>query len=190
MQLREMRDYCDRRKWDTEVFSDHGFSGAKESRPRLDELMKECRRGKWDVVLVYRFDRFARSLKQLILALEEFQNIGVQFVSLHEQVDTTTPAGRMLFQIIGAMAEFERELTRGRVISGIANARAKGVKLGRRRADANTEKITQRRAQGASWEEIGRELGISRMTAQRALLREANAQKPCFEANSPMTQIQ
>src|SRR5579864_9154514 len=90
MQTREMLETCKRRGWTSELFSDHGISGAKESRPELDRMMSLARKRKCDVVMVYRFDRFARSLRQLVNALAEFESLGIQFVSVREQVDTTT----------------------------------------------------------------------------------------------------
>ena len=131
MQLREMRELAERRGWAQELFVDAGYSGAKETRPELDRMMGLVRRRKCDVVLVYRFDRFARSTRHLVNALDEFRALGVQFISVHEAIDTTTPVGRMAFQIFAAIAEFERELIRERVKSGMAHAKAKGQHVGR-----------------------------------------------------------
>lgn len=186
MQIREMREFCGRRKWKPENFLDHGFSGSKLNRPELDRMMALCRRRKFDVVVVYRFDRFARSTKHLVDALEEFQGLGIQFVSLHENVDTTTAQGKLLFHIFAAIAEFERELTRERVRSGLANARAKGIKLGRPRSDArilaNVEKIRALRASGETWEAVARQVGVSVASARRALREAVSDQKPLSEA--------
>lgn len=160
MQLAEMQEFCERRKWSPDIFADAGYSGAKASRPELDRMMTECRRGKYNVVVVYRFDRFARSVRQLVEALAEFNELGIQFVSLHENVDTTLPQGKLLFHIFAAIAEFERELTRERVISGLAHARARGVKLGRPKVIVNVDRIAQLRAQGMPWRAISDELGV------------------------------
>jgi DNA invertase Pin-like site-specific DNA recombinase len=100
--------------------------GAKDRRPKLDELMADAARRRFDCVLVYRYDRYARSLRHLVNALEEFRALGIDFVSLHEGVDTSTPNGRLVFGIFASIAEFERELIRSRVRSGLAAARAKG----------------------------------------------------------------
>jgi DNA invertase Pin-like site-specific DNA recombinase len=170
MQLREMQEYCDRRKWKVEIFADPGWSGAKLNRPELDRMMQACRRRKFDVVVVYRFDRFARSTKHLVDALAEFNSLGIQFVSLHENVDTTSPQGKLLFHIFAAIAEFERELIRERILSGIAHARSKGRKLGRPRRNPDVARIASLRAQGVPWEAIAAEMGISRATAIRAFL--------------------
>ena len=107
VQLREGREYCERRGWDVIAeFTDVGVSGAKERRPQLDELLAACRKRRLDAVVVSRYDRFARSLPQLVNALEEFEALGIQFVSLHENVDTTTPNGRLVFGIFASIAEF------------------------------------------------------------------------------------
>src|SRR5713226_4218279 len=132
MQLEEVRAYCERREWKiVGEYVDTGISGAKEHRPALDRLLITCRKRLVDAVVVYRYDRFARSLRQLVNALEEFRALGIDFVSLHEGVDTSTPNGRLVFGIFASIAEFERELIRDRVRSGLAAAKAKGKRLGR-----------------------------------------------------------
>ena len=132
VQLRESRDYCQRRGWEfAREYVDRGISGSKEHRPQLDQLLGDCRKRLVDAVVVYRYDRFARSLRQLVNALEEFRSLGVDFISLHEGVDTSTPNGRLVFGIFASIAEFERELIRDRVRSGLAAARARGKHLGR-----------------------------------------------------------
>ena len=183
MQLREMTEFSARRGWTGgEIFTDAGYSGSKVNRPELDRMMQLCRRRKCDVVVVYRFDRFARSVKHLVDALTEFNALGIQFVSLHENVDTTTAQGKLLFTIFAAIAEFERELTRERVKSGLANARAKGVHLGRPESPArivgNIERIRELRACGQSWDTIARVVGVSATSARRALTEAVMRQKP------------
>ena len=169
MQINELRDYCQRRQWEVaDEYVDAGFSGAKERRPALDRLMDDCKSRKVDAVVVYRYDRFARSLRQLVLAMEEFRALGIDFVSIHEGVDTSTPNGRLIFGIFASIAEFERELIRDRVKSGLAAARAKGKKLGRPRVNVDVARIASLRAQGRSWAQISQELGIGKGTAQRA----------------------
>jgi DNA invertase Pin-like site-specific DNA recombinase len=133
MQTAELREYCQRRGWEVvEEFTDR-ISGAKDRRPALDKLMAACRRRQVDAVVVYRYDRFARSLRQLVNALCEFNELGIQFISLHEGVDTSTANGRLIFGIFASIAEFERELIRERVRSGLQHAKSRGVKLGRPR---------------------------------------------------------
>jgi len=120
MQLEELRAYCQRRGWEiANEFVDAGVSGSKESRPALNRLLADAKRRKFDIVLVYRYDRFARSLRQLVNALGEFDSLGIHFVSLHEGTDTSTPNGRLIFGIFASVAGFE-------VRSGVAAARARG----------------------------------------------------------------
>jgi Resolvase, N terminal domain len=136
MQIDEFRAYCGRRQWEiVEEFIDTGVSGSKESRPALNRLLADAKRRRFDTVLVYRYDRFARSLRQLVNALAEFDALGIHFVSLHEGVDTSMPNGRLVFGIFASIAEFERELIRGRVRSGLAAARARGRRIGRPNSD-------------------------------------------------------
>jgi DNA invertase Pin-like site-specific DNA recombinase len=162
MQLCELREYCERRGWQTSgEFVDAGISGAKERRPQLDSLLAACRKRLVDAVIVYRYDRFARSLRQLVNALEEFRSLGIEFISLHEGVDTSTPNGRLVFGIFATIAEFERELIRDRVISGIAAAKSKGKQLGRPRVVVDPARIAALRASGLSWPKIAAELGVS-----------------------------
>jgi DNA invertase Pin-like site-specific DNA recombinase len=171
MQLRELREYSARRGW-TVVgeYVDCGVSGSNERRPQLDRLLIACRKRQVDAVVVYRYDRFARSLRQLVNALEEFRSLGIDFVSLHEGVDTSTPHGRLVFGIFATIAEFERELIRDRVRSGLASARAKGKRLGRPHADVNGAQIARLCDSGASWRSVAQELGVSVRTARRTAL--------------------
>ncbi len=127
MQLGKLRAFCQRCGWPVAgEYVDAGVSGSKERRPQLDRLLADCRRHRVDVVLVYRYDRFARSLRQLVNALEDFRCFDIDFISLHEGVDTSTANGRLVFGIFASIAEFERELIRDRVKSGLAAARARG----------------------------------------------------------------
>ena len=172
MQLREMGAYAAARKWTAESFEDH-VSGTKDRRPCLDSMMEKVRRRKCDIVLVYKFDRFARSLSHLLRALEEFDALGIAFVSLHDHVDTTTASGRLMFQIIGAFAEFERSIIQQRVRSGMANARAKGVHVGRPSLGLDPSEITLLRAQGLTWGEIADRVGAGESTVRKFMQREA-----------------
>src|SRR5712691_9309996 len=134
MQLRELREYCQRRGWKLAgEYVDAGISGAKDSRPELNRLMADAHRRNLDAVVVWKFDRFARSVSHLLRALETFRSLGIEFVSLSEQVDTSTPTGKMIFTVLGAVAELERSLIAERVRAGLRNARAKGRRLGRPR---------------------------------------------------------
>jgi DNA invertase Pin-like site-specific DNA recombinase len=149
--------------------ADVGISGAKERRPELDRLMIDARRRKLDVVLVARFDRFARSVKHLVLAMEEFSSLGIDFISLNESIDTSSPMGRMIFTVIGAVAELERSLIRERVVMGLDRVRKQGRALGRPRVQVDPVQIAALRRLVRSWNEIASELGIGKETAQRAV---------------------
>jgi DNA invertase Pin-like site-specific DNA recombinase len=170
-QAREMREFAAGRGWSAIELIDR-MSAAKD-RPALKELWRLCRKKAVDVVVVHEFSRFARSTIELLRALEDFDALGIQFVSLKQQLDTTTPSGRLLFAVIAALAEFEREMVRERVLSGLENARAKGIVLGRRRKVLDVDYIARRREQGATWATIADELKVSADTCQRAALRAA-----------------
>jgi DNA invertase Pin-like site-specific DNA recombinase len=132
MQTRELTEYCTRRGWELAgVYVDTGISGATDSRPELNRLMEDAHRRKFSVVAVWKFDRFARSVSHLLRALETFRALGIEFVSLTEQVDTTTPMGKMIFTVLGSVSELERGLISERCKAGMRNARAKGKLIGR-----------------------------------------------------------
>src|SRR5277367_3000774 len=127
MQVRELREYCERRGWQIAgEYVDAGISGAKDSRPELNRMISDAHHRRFDAVVVWKFDRFARSVSHLLRALETFNALGVAFVSLSEQMDTSTPTGKMVFTVLGAVAELERSLIAERVRAGLRNARAKG----------------------------------------------------------------
>jgi DNA invertase Pin-like site-specific DNA recombinase len=172
LQTRELGQFAEARGWTlTGEYIDAGVSGAKDSRPELNRLMADAHKRRFDVVCVWRFDRFARSVSHLLRALETFKALGIDFVSFSEQMDTSTPAGKMVFTVLGAVAELERSLTVERVRAGLRNARAKGKTLGRPRVSVDAAKIASLRATGASWTTICHETGLSKGTAQRALHR-------------------
>ncbi len=174
VQLTALRAHAANRGWDiVEEFVDRGYSGAKERRPALDRMMKAAWSGQFRAIAVWRFDRFARSVKHLITALEQFRSLNVGFVSLQEQFDTSTPIGLAMFTIIGAMAQLERDIIRERVKAGLDAARARGVRLGRPVADARPDDVSRLRGEGRSLGEIARHLRCSRSTVRRRL-REAH----------------
>lgn len=169
MQLGELREYAGRRGWQiVEEYIDQGVSGSKESRPALNRLMGDACRRRFDAILVWKIDRFGRSLKHLVNSLAELAAFRVAFVSLRDNLDLSTPSGRLMFQIIGAMAEFERALIQERVRAGLRNARNKGRRLGRPRVIVDATRIATLRAQGLSWSQIVSVMGIGKGTAQRA----------------------
>jgi len=136
MQRQELVEYVKRRGWSLyKEYSDKGVSGTKERRPALDALLEDCRQKRFEVLVVWKFDRFARSLKQLVNALELFRTLGIGFVSCTEAIDTSLPHGEMLFQIIGAIAQWERSLIVERVRAGLQHARSQGKRLGRPRCE-------------------------------------------------------
>lgn len=162
MQLRELREYCERRGWQiAETYVDAGVSGSKDSRPALNRLMADAYQRRFDAVLVWKLDRFGRSLKHLVNSLAEFEALGIAFVSLRDNLDLTTPSGRLMFQIVGAMAEFERALIQERVRAGLRNARSKGKRLGRPRSEVSEHQVAVLRSQGMSWRKIAKELEVS-----------------------------
>jgi DNA invertase Pin-like site-specific DNA recombinase len=169
MQLRELREYASRRGWELAgEYVDVGISGLREKRPELDRLLAEAHRRRFDAVVVWKFDRFARSVSHLLRALETFQALGIEFVSLTEGVDTSTPAGKMIFTVLGAVAGLERSLIVERVKAGLRNARAKGKRLGRPRKVLSDSRIASLRARGCSWRTIARQVGASARTCRRA----------------------
>ena len=170
MQLRELREYCERRDWQTAgEYVDAGVSGAKDSRPELNRLLADAHRRRFDAVVVWKFDRFARSVSHLLRALETFNSLGVAFVSLSEQIDTSTPTGKMIFTVLGAVAELERSLIAERVRAGLRNARAKGKRLGRPPVNLDCSQIAQLRAEGCSIRQIAENLGVSRSLVHKTL---------------------
>jgi DNA invertase Pin-like site-specific DNA recombinase len=146
-------------------------SSAKDRRPALDRLMRDARGRRFDVVVVARFDRFARSVTHLLRALEEFSHLGVDFISVSEAIDTSTPMGKMIFTVLGAVAELERNLIKERVQMGINRARREGKALGRPRVEVDPLQVAGLRSRGYSWNQIAAKLGIGRGTAERAFKR-------------------
>jgi DNA invertase Pin-like site-specific DNA recombinase len=170
VQLIALRAHTVQRGWQVvEEFVDRGVSGGKERRPALDRLMKTAWAGHFQVVLVWRFDRFARSVKHLVAALETFRSLQVAFVSLQEQLDTATPIGQAMFTIIGAMAELERDIIRERVKAGLERAKARGIRLGRPRVPVVAEELVALHAQCLSVGAMARRLRCSRSTVRRYL---------------------
>jgi DNA invertase Pin-like site-specific DNA recombinase len=169
LQTRELQEYCQRRGWTVAgEYVDVGISGTREKRPELDRLLADAHRRRFDAIVVWRFDRFARSVSHLLRALENFQSLGIEFVSLSEQLDTSTPTGKMVFTVLGAVAELERSLIVERVRAGLRNARAKGKTLGRPRKGVDIARISALRLQGHSLRAIAAELGVGLATLHRA----------------------
>jgi DNA invertase Pin-like site-specific DNA recombinase len=164
-----LREYAEHRGFGiASEYRDDGISGSKDSRPALDRLMKDARARKFDVVIVARFDRFARSVSHLLRALEEFNHLGIDFVSLSESIDTSTPMGKVIFTVLGAVAELERNLIKERVHMGISRARKQGKQLGRPKRIFDKEKA-QTMVLTMSVRQVARQLGVSRGVLERAL---------------------
>ena len=174
MQLRELREYCERRGWAVSTeYVDVGVSGAKDSRPQLNKLMADAKQRRFDAILVWKLDRFGRSLKHLVSALGEFEALGVAFVSLRDSFDLTTPAGRLMFNMVASFAEFERDLIRERVKAGIANRRAKGFRVGRKPVCIDPAQLHALRSEGRTIREIANALGVSRSLVHKTLMEQA-----------------
>jgi putative DNA-invertase from lambdoid prophage Rac len=163
-QLLELRHYVEARGWTAVEFVDQGVSGAKDKRPALDALLKDAKRRLFDVVVCWRLDRLGRNLKHLVTLLEELQAVGVAFVSLGEGIDCTTPAGKLQLHILAALAEFERERIRERVLAGLARARAQGKRLGRRRSRPAASDVP-----GGTVRSAAKAWGVSKSTAARRI---------------------
>ena len=169
-QLQQLREYASNRGLTVIAeYVDRGVSGAKDSRPKLDALMADAKAGKFDGVLVWKFDRFARSTRHLVTALEEFQALGIHFVSLTEAIDTSTPMGRMVFTVLGAVAELERSLIVERVHAGLKRARKEGTTLGRPRLIVDREKVARLKSEGLSVRAIATKLRVSKSSVHNLL---------------------
>ena len=168
-----LKAYIKSRNWTlAQAYIDQGQSGAQEHRPALDELLRDCRRHKFDVVLVWKFDRFARSLRQLVSSLELFRKFGIDFVSATEAIDTSLPSGELVFQIFGAIAQFERALIGERVRSGLEEARQKGKRIGRppirTLSSAESIRLRKEHGKGVSLRKLAKSFGVSLWAAHSA----------------------
>jgi len=170
MQLNDLERYSKERGLNVfKVYQDDGISGTKDNRPGLSQLMNDTRKRKFDVVLVWRFDRFARSTKHLVDALYEFRNLGIDFISYQENIDTSSPLGEAIFTIISAMSKLERDIIAERVKGGLRKAKASGKRLGRPESEVDTDKVKDYKKQGKSIREIAKEMGIHRSKVERTL---------------------
>ena len=167
LQLDELRQVAAQRGWVVSEFVDAGVSGSKDTRPALDEMMAAARAGRVDLVAVWRFDRFARSTRHLLIACEELRCAGVGFLSLREQVDTSTPMGRAMFTIISAIAELEKDILRERVIAGVRRAQAAGKHCGRPKVEMDLRPALALLREGRSLKETSR-IPRTRRCAQQA----------------------
>jgi DNA invertase Pin-like site-specific DNA recombinase len=166
-QLQELRRYVEARGWSAVEFVDRGVSGSKDRRPALDQLITDAKRRKFDVLVCWRLDRLGRNLRHLILLLDDLTALGIGFVTLGEGIDTTSPTGRLVLHVLGAISEFERARIQERVRAGLARAKAQGVRLGRPRRRIDPERLAT--VVGLPEREAARRLGIPRSTLQRFL---------------------
>lgn len=170
VQVNQLRDYVSARGWAAAVeFVDQGVSGAKDSRPGLNALLAQVRKRQVDVVVIWALDRLGRSLPHLLRLAEEFAAVGVDLAVFTQPIDTTSPTGKLTFAILGAVAEFEREIIKSRVRAGIAKARKDGKKLGRPRAQVERTTVEKLRAGGMSVREIAAHTGVSKSVVARLL---------------------
>lgn len=191
-QLVELREYASRRGWEViDEYVDAGVSGSKDSRPSLNRLMSHAHQRKFDAICVWKLDRFGRSLKHLVTAIAELEALGVTFVSLKDQWDLSTPSGRLMFQIVAAMAEFERSLISERIRAGMRRRKLEGHLLGRAPLAVNHEAIVADRLAGMSLTKVAKKYAVSRATVVRftkqALKRDAaqGGELPSAEAAQP-----
>jgi putative DNA-invertase from lambdoid prophage Rac len=166
MQIAELREYAERRGF--HIVAEHTdiASGSVDSRPELNRALLLAKQRKIDVLLCWKIDRLGRSLKHLVNTIAELEAVGVAFVSLKDNLDFSTPAGRLLFNVIGSMAQFERDLIRERTVSGMAAARRRGARIGRPRVAVDAARIHGLRAQGLSWDKIATQTGVNRETCR------------------------
>jgi len=169
-QITAISKFCALHGWGIlETYQDVGLSGAQDSRPALDKLKKDCVSGKFDSVVVFKFDRMARSVSHLLECLELFRRNEIDFISISEGIDTSSAVGRMVFTFLGAIAEFERSLIKERVVAGIARAQAEGVHCGRPRKGLDIGLALSLHKQGRSVREIAREVHASSSSVHRSL---------------------
>lgn len=175
MQERDLMRLAEQRGLEVaKVYRDEGWSGAKASRPAFDEMLRDAKRGRFSVLLTWKLDRLGRSLSNLLRLLEDLRTWNVGLVSYSESLDLDSPSGRLMYQLISAFSEYEREIIASRVRAGMAAAKARGKQFGRPRVAVDAGRIAKLRASGASWREIERNLGVSARSLRRAALEHAN----------------
>ena len=166
----DLARYCESRGWNiVQIFEDVGISGSEHDRPALKELMKLAKRRQFDAVLVWRFDRFARSTSHLLEALQEFQALGIQFISFSEGIDSSTPVGKLLYVFVSAVSEFELQLIRERIKAGVRRAKDAGIRCGRPKKAFDVSKAIELHNAGKSLREIAKDLGVGYATVYRNL---------------------
>lgn len=189
----ELHRFCDRQGWQVfKIYEDQAVSGAQHDRPSLNEMLSDAQRGKFDVVLVWKIDRLARSTAHLLEILNLLRASHVDFCASTQGIDTTTAHGRMLFTFLGAISEFERELITERVVAGIGRAKANGVQFGRPRVGFDVSKALELRKEGMSWGQLAKRTGISSATLRRAiypLLKSPSTKKTRIPGSKPCSKL-
>lgn len=176
-----IESYCKSQDWKvSKIYEDVGISGAKDNRPALDKLKHDCTKGSFNVVIVHRFDRMARSTSHLLECLNLFQRYGIEFVSVSEAIDTSTSVGRMVYSFLGAVAEFERNLIRERVKAGIVRAKKAGTHCGRPRTGFDIDKALELRKQGLGYKQLAKHFNVSKATLHRYLRNIPLSQNPAI----------
>ena len=167
-QLNALREYAGKRAWAiSKEYIDEGYTGSNTKRPAFNAMMADARKRKFDVLLVYKLDRLSRSLKDLITTLDDLKSMGIDFISYDNGLDTTTPTGRLIFNVVGAVAEFEKDIIRERVRAGLENAKRKGKRLGRPPVSSRlVDEAKKLRSEGMSFRQIGKQLGIPESTVR------------------------
>jgi DNA invertase Pin-like site-specific DNA recombinase len=173
MQLQELNDFIKRSGWRLyKQYVDHGYTGANTQRPDFSKMMIDARQRKFDILVVWKLDRLSRSLKDLINTLDELGHLGIDFISYDNHLDTSTPTGKLVFQIIGAVAEFEKDIIRERVKAGLQNAKSKGKQLGRPTIPEYVlDQAKELRKQGLSFRNIENKLGLGDGTIRKRINR-------------------
>jgi len=171
MQLVELRQYAQSRGWTLhKEYIDEGYTGSNTKRPDFQALINDAKKRRFDVLLVWKLDRLSRSLRDLINTIDELNHLGIDFVSYENNLDTSTPQGKLVFHVIGAVAEFEKDIIRERVRSGLENAKRKGKRLGRPPVkDAVMAEAEELKKQGLSVRAIGSKLGVDEGTIRKRL---------------------
>ena len=167
-QLNALREYAGKRAWAiSKEYIDEGYTGSNTKRPAFTAMMADAKKRKFDVLLVYKLDRLSRSLKDLIMTLDDLKSMGIDFISYDNGLDTTTPTGRLIFNVVGAVAEFEKDIIRERVRAGLENAKRKGKRLGRPPVSSRlVDEAKKLRSEGMSVRQIGKRLGIPESTVR------------------------
>lgn len=191
LQLAGLRQLARQRGWNViGEFTDHGYSGSKTKRPQLDQMLAQVNKGKVDLVAVWKMDRLGRSTRDLLNLMEELRVRNVGLVSVQESLDTSSPTGRFFFTMIAMFSEVEKEWLRERTLAGLAAARARGVRLGRKPVEVDVAQALHLRSQGRSIRQIARSLGVGATTVYRAISGRGGAVPMTPSEQTPVVELQ